>query len=157
MPLELTEQQRRMVEGEAGQPVEVVDPDTQRTYFLIGSEQFEKVRPFLDDAPQPATPSDAGSVAISPEMLRSQHAFWRDLPELLKQRKLRKRWVCYCGDERIGIAKTKTELVQRCLLRGLQRGQFYVGWIEERFTPPWEPTELEVSLFEATDFRPAAS
>jgi hypothetical protein len=151
MTIELTEQQRRMVDGHAGRPVEVVDPDSQRSYVLIAREQFEKVRPLLDDQMQPLPPIVQSSITVSPIMLQSQQAFWRDLPDLLKQKKLRRRWVCYHGDERIGFGKTGAELVQFCLKRGLERGQFYLGRIEEDPTPPWEITEMEQSLFEFED------
>ncbi len=147
MTLELTEQQRRMVEGHAGGPIEVIDPDSQCLYMLIAHEQFEKVRFLLDEMPS-ASPAES-SFKVSPIMLRSQQAFWRDLPELLKQRKLRRWWVCYHGDERIGVAKSDAELVRTCLKRGLERGQFYLGRVEEEPTPPWEITEMEQSLFEA--------
>jgi hypothetical protein len=150
MTLELTEQQRQVVEGQAGRPVEVVDPGSQRSYMLIDREQFEKVRPFLEEG-QPSATFTENSVQVSAIMLRSQQAFWRDLPELLKQKRFRKRWVCYHGDERIGVDKNDAELVRLCLKRGLERGQFYLGRIEEDPTPPWEPTEMEQSLFEAED------
>ncbi len=42
-------------------------------------------------------------------ILRSQQAFWRDLPELLKNKNNHGKWVCYRGDERVGIAKTKVD------------------------------------------------
>jgi hypothetical protein len=124
---------------------------------LIAREQFEKIRSMLDE-PKASEVSLETSVKISRIMLRSQQAFWRDLPELLKHKKLRGQWVCYRGDERLGIAKTGTELVQKSLKRGLQRGQFYLGRIQYEPTPPWEPTELEESLFEAEDdFQPRSS
>lgn len=151
MMLELTAEQRRVVEGQGGRPVEVVDPATRRAYVLIPREEFERVRPLLDDAPPAANPPEAPSFEIPPGIRRSQEAFWRELPELLKQRKLRKRWVCYHGDERVGIAKSATELVQECLRRGIKRTEFYVGWIEPRPVPPWEPEVIEESLFEFTD------
>ncbi len=151
MILQLTEQQRQMVAEQAGRPIDVIDPDTQHAYVLIARDQFEKVRSMLDESPQSPSPSQA-SFEIPPGIRRSQEAFWRDLPNLLKQKKLIGRWVCYHGDEQIGVAKTDTELVQACLRRGLKRNEFYVGWINELPAPPWESFDLEESLFEAAEF-----
>jgi len=151
MTIELTEQQRRIIEGQSGRPVEVVDPDSQRSYMLIAREQFEKVRTMLDDSSSaPASPSQI-SLEIPPGIRRSQEAFWRDLPELLKQRKLRGQWVCYHGDERVGISKDDAELFQRCWKRGLKDREFDVFLIEELEMPPWEPEEMDESLFEAVE------
>ena len=36
-------------------------------------------------------------------VLRSQRAYWRDLPELLKDRRNRGKWVAYHGEERVAI------------------------------------------------------
>jgi hypothetical protein len=153
MTLELTLQQRQLVKEQDGRPVEIVDPDTQRSYMLVARELFERARPMLDNLPPAPASSGQRSIEIPPGIRRSQEAFWRDLQDLLKQRSWRGQWVCYCGDERIGIAKTKTKLVWRCLKRGLDRREFYVGYIEERFAPPWETTVLEESLFEGAEKR----
>jgi hypothetical protein len=151
MILELTEQQRQLVKGQAGRPVEVVDPDTQRLYMLVARGQFEKVRAMLDEPlPDPAASSQP-PVEIPAGIRRSQESFWRDLPEVLKQRKLRGQCACYSGDELIGISRNDAELIQRCLKRGIPRDEFYVGYIEESSTPPREPEEIEESLFEAVD------
>jgi hypothetical protein len=55
---------------------------------------------------------------------RSQRAFLRDLPQLLKDESLRGKWVAYHGDERIGIASTEESLLQECLRRGLKKDQY---------------------------------
>ena len=67
----------------------------------------------------------------------------RDLPELLKQKKLHDQWVAYHRNERIGIARDKTSLVRKCLALGLDDDEFYVGKIlhrslieEEELDPP---------------------
>lgn len=127
MALHLTEQQRQAIEAQQGRPVEVVDPHTRQTYVLIAREQYERVRALLEQTAEqePSKPS-----AIPPGILRSQQALRRELPQLLTQRKLQGKWVCYAGDERIGIASTKTALVRACLKRGLDDDAFYVGKIE---------------------------
>jgi hypothetical protein len=59
--------------------------------------------------------------------------------------------VAYHGDERIGFGKTQTEVYQECFRRGLQRGEFYVGWIEADEIPPWGTIQGDWSLYEFTD------
>jgi len=63
-------------------------------------------------ANSPESASPPGSVDIAPGIRRSQAAFWRDLPELLTVKKYQGQWVCYCGDERIGIARTPDPLIR---------------------------------------------
>lgn len=150
MTFELTEQQQHLLRMNGDGPVEVVDPDTKRSYMLIAREQFDKVSSLLNDA-EPSSPPEESSFQVAPQMLRSQQAFWRDLPQLLERRKWRGQWVCYHGDERIGIARDTPELVKKCLQLGLQRGDFYVGLIEERSNAPWVCEEMDQSLFEFTD------
>jgi hypothetical protein len=144
--IELTEQQRQAVEAGQGRPVEVVDPVTHRLYLLVAVELYDRVRPLLDEGSPPATQEP--SSLIPRGILRAQQAFWRDLPELLKLRSRKRRWVAYQGDERIGFGKTDTELFQECFRRGLRRGEFYVGPLEPREAPPWAGDPIEHSLYE---------
>jgi hypothetical protein len=55
-------------------------------------------------------------------------AFWRDLPQLLKERP--GQWVAYRGDQRLGFAETRAELWQQCLKQGYTPGEFLVRSIE---------------------------
>jgi hypothetical protein len=64
-----------------------------------------------------------------PEMIeRSQRAFRRDLDDLLKTHY--RQWVAYHGDERVGFAKTQTELYQRCLSNGWKEDEFVVRSVQ---------------------------
>ena len=109
--------------------------------------------------PQDGT-SDGGAVAPQEAERRRRlalgeqawAAFQRDWPQLAQEHY--GQWVAYQGDERIGLGTTGTELYRRCLQRGLQRGEFYVGRIEERETPPWGAAPLDRSLYEASDVPP---
>jgi hypothetical protein len=65
---------------------------------------------------------------IAPVIAKSQAAFRRDLPELLKSRF--RWWVAYHGDERIRFGKTQRELYRECFRRGLKEGEFVVCSIE---------------------------
>ena len=142
MMLELTEQQRQAVQEQAGRPVQVIDPDTQRAYVLLAREQYERICSLLEGERQSADRSAGVATGIPPGVLRSQEAFWRDLPQLLPQRKLRGRWVCYHGGERIGIG-TYEELIRECRRRGISDDAYYLGCIRPRELPPWEPEEVE--------------
>ena len=82
---------------------------------------------------EPTYPASEDVLGIPPGILRSQEAFWRDLPHLLSQRKLRGRWVCYHGDERVGIG-TYDELIRRCIRRGIPDDAFYL-WPDPSSSP----------------------
>src|SRR5947209_6954343 len=142
--IELTPEQRQAMAQ--GQPVRIIDEITHDAYVLVRAEVFER----MAGASQ-SPPAEEVSPLIAPAMLRSQRGFWRDLPELLKNRRNHGKWVAYHGDERVGLGKTRTELYRHCLGRGLRRGEFYIDRIEEAETPPWVPTPLEESLCEFTD------
>ena len=47
----LSESQRQIVKSLPGQPVPVVDEETQRIYYLISAEQFEQVRTLFTEEP----------------------------------------------------------------------------------------------------------
>src|SRR5438105_1653739 len=90
--LELTEQQRQLIQQSGGKPIEFVDPQTRAIYLLIAREQYEQVRTVLGDQPQPML---AASREIPDGIRRSQQALRRDLPHLLEQKKLRGQWSAY--------------------------------------------------------------
>lgn len=83
--------------------------------------------------------SHAVEAIIIPEGIRkSQEAFFRDLPELLKDRKLQGRYIAYHGDERIGIARDDEPLIRECLRRGLKREDYDILIIEPQSAEPEE-------------------
>jgi hypothetical protein len=84
-------------------------------------------------APLPDKPNAS---AVSPLIDRSQSAFRRDLPRLLKEHP--RRWVAYHGDDRVAVGPSKRQLYQECLRRGLQIGEFVVRSIE-----PEVPREVD--------------
>ncbi len=142
--IELNAQQRQPAQGEA---VRIIDPVTHDAYVLVRAEvdaRLDAVRR------RPAEPTDAG---IQPLMLRSQQAFWRDLPELLKDERNRRKWAAYHGDERVAVSRSDVEAYHTCLARGLERGEFYGGRLEADpdGVPPWDVLEAGWSLFEVTD------
>jgi hypothetical protein len=66
---------------------------------------------------------------VSRLYVQSREAFYRSLPELLKNHG--RRWVAFHGEELIGTASTQTELYRRCVGRGLQEDEFIVLFADE--------------------------
>lgn len=139
--IELTDAQRQALQAEQGKPVDVVDPATRQRYVLLAREQYERVRALLEPAGAPEPPE--ATAEIPPGILRSQQAFWRALPELLRHRRNRGRWAAYHGDEQIGVARTRDELIREVLRRGVSSDDYYVGRIEPQDQAPWETIEVE--------------
>jgi len=104
-----------------------IDQKTQPRYEVSDEERAAKMQELMDSDPLP--------------MIReSIDAFRRDLPGLLKTH--RGKWVAYHGDERLGFAKTQTELYQQGFRRGLTRNDFIVGFVEPGAFDPDEEFEV---------------
>ena len=115
----ITPELRRAIEQAGGGPVRIEDPETHTVYVLLKAEIDDRAKSVPDDDEE-----------IPEGIKRSQDAFFRDLPELLKDESVRGRWICYCGDERIGIDDDDEPLIRECLRRGLkddQYGLFVIG------------------------------
>jgi hypothetical protein len=65
---------------------------------------------------------------ISPMIRRSQSAFQRELPLLIKNHQ--HRWVVYHGDRRVAIGTSKREMFKQCRHQDLPHGEFVVRLIE---------------------------
>src|ERR1022692_4579096 len=148
-PIYLTEEQSQAIACSSEQPLSAIDPRTNTAYVLVSVDVYERARALLEQS-SPASVLEPRA-PIAPMMLRSQKAFWRDLPELLKLKSKERQWIAYHGEERVGFGKTQTELYQTCFQRGIQRGEFYVGKIEADETSPWGTLEAEWSLYEHRD------
>lgn len=107
------------------------------------SSHADQPAPAQDQAeqthPEAVRPPSQLPRVVSPLMERSQQAFRRDLPQLLKDHS--RQWVAYHGDDRIGFGLSKRQLYQECLRRGLKPGAFAVRSVE-----PNVPREAEPSL-----------
>jgi hypothetical protein len=143
--IELGPEQRQTIAQ--GQPVQIIDPLTHDAYVLVRAEDYARL---TEASPRPAGQPHP---EIPPMILRSQRAFWRDLPGLLLDRRNHRKWAPYHGDERVAIARTKVDAYQECFRRGVHRGEFYVGKLEANpdGLPPWGTIECDRSLYEATD------
>jgi hypothetical protein len=94
-------------------------------------ESMDQVPPTdtADQTPPDETKSALLPIEIPPMIERSQAAFRRDLPELIKTHYYQ--WVAYHGDERIGFGRTETALYKECLRRGLKEDEFVVRMVAE--------------------------
>jgi hypothetical protein len=64
--MRLTEEQHQLVEAAGGQPLDVVDPQSNRTYVLLPAELFQRLRPILQEAGVPRNPLPAEAVPGEP-------------------------------------------------------------------------------------------
>jgi hypothetical protein len=146
--IELTPEQRRVIEAGHDGPVPVVDPATQQRYVLIAQEHFERVQRLLE-LPLPA--AHEPSPKIAPLMLQSMRAYWRELPRLRGLGSRSRRWVAYHADEQVGFGRTQAEVYQACFRRGLRRGEFYVGFLDAdpEGVPPWGTLQGDRSAYES--------
>jgi hypothetical protein len=138
--IELTPEQKQAVEQ--GEPVRVIDPNTHDAYVVIRAEVYER-----QGGPRPQ-PSEDVNPEVPPQLLRSARAFWRDLPELLKSRRNRGRWVAYHGDVRVGIERRPRDLIGECVRRGIAEGEYHLDVIEPKPYPPWHVEDIEYGLAE---------
>jgi hypothetical protein len=119
----LTPELKQAIEDAGDQFVRLEDPQTRQSYVLVTAEVYESIRTILGgDWWQSAVSRPATGTVVSrtdksslPEGIRrSQEAFFRDLPELLKQRGLRGKSVAYHFDDRVTIGSSQTERCVRC-------------------------------------------
>ena len=69
---------------------------------------------------------------------RSQEAFFRDLPAMLRDRRLRGKYVAFHRDERVKVARSDSEVIRACLDRGLADDEYDVFIIEPQSSEPEE-------------------
>ena len=72
-----TEQRQAMAQG---QPVRIIDPETQDAYVLFRAVDYARL-----EGPLPR-PVGQPHPEIPPMVLRSEQAFWRDLPGRARMR-----------------------------------------------------------------------
>ncbi len=82
--------------------------------------------------------------SVPPLIVQGREAFRRELPDLLKR--YPRKWVVYSGSQRLGIGRTKAELYQECLKRGLKRGEFIAFIIEPQCFDDDEDVELPLDV-----------
>ena len=129
----LTPEQRQLVEQAGGEPVRLTDPETHAAYYLLKAEVYERVR----DVIQPK----AEVTWEIPEGIRlSREAFFRDLPELLKQKKLLGKWVAYHRDERVAIGRRERDVIEEINRRGIPEEEFATFVIRPQSPEPEEIT-----------------
>jgi hypothetical protein len=142
------EQRQAMAQGE---PVHIIDPESHDAYVLVPAEVYARL------AEAPRRPEGEPNPEISPMVLRSMQAFWRDLPKLLMKRRNHKKWAAYHGDERLAITRSDVDAYQECFRRGLKHEEIYVGKLEPdpEGIPPWGTFQSDWTFYEVTDDGPA--
>jgi hypothetical protein len=143
MSIQISDEQRRALLEQVDEPVEVVDPQTQRAYVLIPREEYQRMQLEPDPVRGALQRCEAITAEIPPGIRRSQEAYWRELPTLLPKVSRKRQWVAYHGDEQIGFGRTQTELYQECYRRGLKEDGFYIGRLRPSELAPWEPDIVE--------------
>ena len=143
--IELDSEQRQAIAR--GQPVRIIDPVTHDAYVLVRAEEYARLAGSDNQVTERPHPD------IPPGILRSQQAFWRDLPRLLMDRRNHRKWAAYHGEERVAIVRSAVDAYQECVRRGLNSSEYYVGRLEPALdaVPPWGPHECEKSLYESTE------
>ena len=124
----ITPEQRHEIE-QAG-AVRIEDPETHAAYVILKAEVYERMKPLLENRHD----------EIPEGIRRSQHAFFRDLPELLKDESLLGHCVAYCGDERIGIAPSDEPLIREINRRGIKDEEFDLFVIRPQGREPEDVT-----------------
>jgi hypothetical protein len=111
-------------------PGEAWDGDVMslRGYPFILELPDDQQPPNEEPPPPTPVPQDPERRRIYLSGLRAEHAFRRDLVQLLEERP--GQWVAYHGEQRVGFAPTKTELYLECLRRGWKHEEFVVHCIE---------------------------
>lgn len=127
----LTPEQRRLVEEAGDRPVRIEDSEMHQAYVLIRADVYERVRDLVE-------PRSGEEIHIPEGIRKSQEAFFRDLPELLKDRRLRGKYAAYHGNERVKVSKSETEVIRECLRRGLKREEYDILIIEPQSPEPEE-------------------
>ena len=94
--------------------VRVEDAETHAAYVILRADVYEQIKSLLEN----------GREKIADGIRRSQEAFFRDLPELLKDKGLLGQCVAYCGDECIGIAPSDEPLILEINRRGIKDDEF---------------------------------
>ena len=134
MPISgLTPEQRRLVDEAGDRPVRIEDPELHQAYVLIRADLYERVRDAIE-------PRSGAAIEVHEGIRRSQEAFFRDLPEMLKDRRLLGKYVAYRGDERVKSGRSEIEVIRDCLRRGLTDYEYDVFVVEAQSS---EPEEIE--------------
>lgn len=149
--IHLTAEQAQAIERTGEQPPTAIDPRTNTAYVLVRADVFERARPLLERPAATSSALEALPLDIPAGIRRSQEAYWRELPELLREPGNHGKWVAYHESDRLGIAMTERELIHECVRRGLRDDEYYTGVIEHRPLAPWEVEEIEPRPFPVED------
>ena len=124
----ITPEQRHEIETTG--LVRIDDPETRAAYVILKAEVYERMK----------TPPPRDRDEIPEGIRASQDAFFRDLPELLKDNSLLGPCVAYCRGERIAIASSDEPLIREINRRGIKDDEFDLFVIRPQSREPEEVT-----------------
>ena len=130
--MELTAELQKALDESGGKPPVMVDQRTQQTYVLIRSEEYERLTggPIQDQT------------SGVPEGIRlAKAAFRRDLPELLANRRMRGKYVCYQRDKRVIVGKDYLGVIAEVVRLNIPEEDYIVASVEPG---AWSEEEEEV-------------
>lgn len=130
--MELTAELQKALDESGGKPPVMVDQRTQQTYVLIRSEEYER----LTGGPIHDRTSDI------PEGIRlAKAALRRDLPELLANRRMRGKYVCYQRDKRVIVGKDYLSVIGEVVRLNIPGEDYIVAKVRPG---AWSEEEEEV-------------
>jgi hypothetical protein len=124
----ITPEQRHQIETTG--VVRIEDPETHAAYDMLKAEVYERMK----------TPPARDQAEIPEGIRASQDAFFRDLPELLKDNSLLGQCVAYYRGERIAIASSDEPLIREINRRGINDDEFDLFVIRPQSREPEEVT-----------------
>ena len=128
----ITPEQRHEVERAGREPVRLTDPETNDTYYLLKEEVYDRIRDVIAPGPEPEVP----------EGIRlAQEAFFRDLPGMLADPRLKGRWVAYHRGERIAVGRRERDVLREVARRDISDDEYCTFVVREQWPEP-EQAEL---------------
>ena len=80
--------------------------------------------------PELTPKSKAPEIVVPERILKARAALRRDLPALLKDRRVRDKWACYSAEGRVGIGNDYLALIRECVMRGIPADAFIIERVE---------------------------
>ena len=104
---------RQALEEAKGEPLRIEDPENQAAYVVVKADAYAKMRAISNrEDGEESRPNQ-----VSEGIRLAQDAFFRDLPTMLGDRKLKGKWVLYHRERRIAAAPKERDLIAEVIRR----------------------------------------